>query len=245
MPIRPPRSYGSFCPVAQASEVLAQRWVPLILREIMVGSHRFNEIRRALPLISPSVLAQRLKALEDDGVVMRRNGEGGVTYHLTPAGEELRPIVDALGHWARKWVTRDYRTYELDPGVLMWTLRRHVVPAQFPPGRTVVYFRLEGAPPRQRHWWFVVQHAEEVDVCYTDPGHPVALTVTATPRALVNLLMADAELRESLRKGLVVVEGEREAVRRFEMLFDFAGGADSFTGGVGTRPAEQLIGDGG
>jgi DNA-binding HxlR family transcriptional regulator len=99
----PPRSYGSFCPVAQASEVVAQRWVPLILREIMVGYHRFNEIRHALPLISPSVLSQRLKSLEEDGVVRRRRAPDGVTYHLTAAGEELRPIVDALGHWARKW----------------------------------------------------------------------------------------------------------------------------------------------
>ncbi|HXS24793.1 MAG TPA: helix-turn-helix domain-containing protein [Gemmatimonadales bacterium] len=98
----PPRSYGSFCPVAQASEVVAQRWVPLILREIMVGYHRFNEIRHALPLISPSVLSQRLKSLEDDGVINRRMDPGGVTYHLTPAGEELRPIIDLLGHWARK-----------------------------------------------------------------------------------------------------------------------------------------------
>ena len=132
----PPRSYGSFCPVAQASEVVAQRWVPLILREIMVGYHRFNEIRHALPLISPSVLSQRLKSLEDDGVIYRRTDPRGMTYHLTAAGEELRPIVDSLGHWARKWVTRDYRSYELDPSVLMWSLRRHVVPEEFPPGRT-------------------------------------------------------------------------------------------------------------
>ena len=147
MPIRPTRSYGSFCPVAQASEVVAQRWVPLILREIMVGCRRFNEMRRTLPLISPSVLAQRLKALEDDGIIMRRGDGTGVTYHLTAAGEELRPIVDSLGHWARKWITRDYRSYELDPAVLMWTLRRHVVAQSFPAERTVIHIRLEGAPP--------------------------------------------------------------------------------------------------
>ncbi len=122
MPIRPVRSYGSFCPVAQGSEVVAQRWVPLILRELRVGYHRFNEIRHALPLISPSVLAQRLKALEEDALIQRRSDGDGVAYHLTPAGEELRPIVDALGQWARKWVDRDYRSYELDPGVLMWSL---------------------------------------------------------------------------------------------------------------------------
>ena len=232
MPTRPVRSYGSFCPVAQASEVVAQRWVPLILREIMVGHHRFNEIRRALPLLSPSVLAQRLKSLEDDGVIRRRSDSDGVAYHLTAAGEELRPIVDSLGRWARKWVTRDYRSYELDPAVVMWALRRQVVPAGFPPGRTVLHVRLDGEPSRQRYWWIVVQrgNAEDVDICRSDPGHPVALTVTAKLRTLVDLLMGDAELAESLRRRLVLVEGERELARRFETLFTFEG-AESFTRG--------------
>lgn len=232
MPTRPPRSYGSFCPVAQASEVVAQRWIPLILREIMVGCHRFNEIRRALPLISPSVLAQRLKTMEDDGLLLRRSDASGTRYDLTPAGEELRPIVDGLGHWARRWITRDYRSDELDPAVLRWTLRRHVVVAGFPPGRAVLHVRLEDAPSQRRYWWIVVQQGEEVDVCMTDPGHPVTLTVTARQRTLVDLLLEEAELGDALRSGLVAVEGDRELARRFEELFDFAGGADSFTGGA-------------
>jgi DNA-binding HxlR family transcriptional regulator len=240
----PPRSYGSFCPVAQGSEVVAQRWVPLILREIMVGYHRFNEIRHALPLISPSVLSQRLKSLEDDGVIRRRSDAGGVAYYLTPAGEELRPIVDALGHWARKWVNRDYRSYELDPAVLMWSLRRHVLPARFPPGRTVLHFRLEGVPRLRRYWWIVVQRGDgeqDVDVCLTDPGHPVRLTVTARLRTLVDVLMGDEKLAEALRQRMVVVEGERELAQRFEALFEFEG-PESFTGGEEhpSRAARQL-----
>lgn len=240
MPTRPPRSYGSFCPVAQASEVVAQRWVPLILREIMVGWHRFNEIRRALPLISPSVLAQRLRTMEDDGLILRRGNRGGVTYHLTAAGEELRPIVDSLGHWARKWITRDYRSDELDPAVLMWSLRRHVLAGRFPPGRTVLHFRLEGAPARRRYWWIVVQRDEDVDICMTDPGHPVTLTVSARLRTLVDLLMEDVELGEALGQGLLELEGERELARAFETLFDFEGGSESFTGGM--RHGGQTLG---
>jgi DNA-binding MarR family transcriptional regulator len=195
-------------------------------------ARELNEIRHALPLISPSVLSQRLKSLEDDGVIRRRSDADGVAYHLTAAGEELRPIVDALGHWARKWVTRDYRSYELDPAVLMWSLRRHVLPERFPAGRTVVHFRLEGAPRLRRYWWLVVQRgeAEDVDICLTDPGHPVTLTVTAKLRALVDVLMGDEKLAEALRQRLVVVEGERELARRFETLFEFAG-SESFTGG--------------
>jgi len=225
MPVGSTRSYGSFCPVAQASEVVAQRWVPLILREIMVGYHRFNEIRHALPLISPSVLAQRLKAMEEDGVICRRTGPGGTAYHLTAAGEELRPIVESLGQWARKWITRDYRADELDPAVLMWSLRRHVVPARFPPGRTVLHFQLEGEPRLRRYWWIVVQpcEEEEVDVCRADPGHPVTLTVTARLRTLVEVLMGDATLAEALREGRLVMEGDRDLARRFETLVELEG----------------------
>jgi len=228
----PPRSYGSFCPVAQASEVLAQRWVPLILREIMVGYHRFNEIRHALPLISPSVLSQRLKSLEDDGVIRRRREKEGLSYHLTPAGEELRPIVDAMGQWARNWVTRDYHSYELDPAVLMWSLRRHVAVEAFPSGRTVVHVELEGEPRRRRYWWFVVQRGEEddVDVCLSDPGHPVSVTAAATLRTLVGVLMGDTPWADALKRGLLRVEGDRALARRFESLFWFREGPRSYAG---------------
>jgi DNA-binding transcriptional ArsR family regulator len=170
----------------------------------MVGYHRFNEIRNALPLLSPSVLSQRLKTLEEDGVIHRREEAGGVTYHLTAAGEELRPIVDALGHWARRWVTRDYKSYELDPGVLMWSLRRHVLVDRFPEGRTVLHFQLEGEPRLRRYWWIVVQRGGDaeydVDVCMADPGHPVSLTVRARLRTLVDVLIGDATLRAALRQ---------------------------------------------
>lgn len=107
--------------------------------------------------------------------------------------------------------------------MLMWWLRRHVVAASLPPGRTVLHFRREEAPRQQRYWWIAVQRGEEledVDVCMTEPGHPVTLTITARPRTLVDLLMEDAELAEVLRWGLVV-EGERELVRRVETLFEF------------------------
>ena len=219
----PSRSYGSFCPVAQGAEVVAQRWVPLILREIMVGYHRFNEIRHALPLISPSMLSRRLRSLEEDGVIRRCDDADGVTYHLTPAGEELRPIVDALGHWAKKWVTHEYQSYELDPAVLMWSFRRHVLAERFPAGRTVMHFQLADAPRPRRYWWIVVQPEQsDVDVCYSDPGHPVTLTVRAQLRTLVDVLMGDAKLGQALSQGRITVDGDRKLVRRFEQLFDFS-----------------------
>jgi hypothetical protein len=196
----------------------------------MVGYHRFNEIRHALPLISPSVLSQRLRSLENDGVVVRRADAGGTAYHLTEAGEELRPIVEAMGQWARRWVTRDYHEYELDPGVLMWSLRRHVVTTAFPFGRSVVHFRLDGAPKDRRYWWLVVEPGaeEEVDVCMADPGHPVTLTVSATLRVLVDVLMHHVTLGSALRSGSIALEGDRDLARRFGELFDL-GGPKRFT----------------
>jgi DNA-binding HxlR family transcriptional regulator len=222
--------YGQFCTVARGAEVFGELWTPLVVRELLCGSRRFNDIRRGVPRMSATLLTQRLRKLESLGVIERRRGPAGWEYHPTAAGEELRPIVDALGHWARKWIDRDYSSYELDPAVLMWTLRRHVLPARFPPGRSVLHFRLDGAPPRRRYWWIVVQHHEEVDVCITDPGHPVTLTVTAKPRTLVDLLLEDSQLREVLQRKLLLVEGERTLARRFATLFDFKGGSGSFTG---------------
>ena len=238
----PPRSYGSFCPVAQASEIVAQRWVPLILHEIMVGYHRFNEIRHALPLISPSVLSQRLRSLEEDGVIVRRSDTAGASYHLTEAGEDLRPVVEALGQWARRWVTRDYHEYELDPGVLMWSLRRHVVMSEFPFGRSVVHFRLDGPPSNRRYWWLVVDRgaSEEVDVCMADPGHPVTLTVSARLRVLVDVLMHDTTVTAALRQGTIALDGDRDLARRFDALFDFSG-PKTFTGSA-VRLADSSAG---
>lgn len=232
MPLRPQQSYGSFCPVAQASEVVAQRWVPLVVREIMVGYHRFNEIRRALPLISPSVLAQRLKLLEDADIITRRSDSAGVSYHLTPAGEELAPIIESLGEWAHKWITRDYRSDELNPAVLMWALRRHIRPKNFPPGRAVLHFILEGEPSRRRYWWLVVDRnaQPDVDICRSDPGHRVTLTIRTTVRAMADVLAPNVELGEALKRGMVTVDGERELVKRFERLFAFGPGSGVMSG---------------
>ena len=113
----------------------------------------------------------------------------------------------------------------------MWTLRRHVVASRFPPERTVLHVRLEGAPAQRRYWWIVVERSQDVDVCMVDPGFPVALTVIASPRTLVDLLLEDEELGDVLRRGMIVLEGERELARRFETLLDFEGGSASFTGG--------------
>jgi DNA-binding HxlR family transcriptional regulator len=147
-------SHGQFCTVARSAEVLCERWTPLVLRELLCGSRRFNDLHRGVPRISSSLLAQRLRRLEEFGVV-RRSAVGKVwEYSLTPAGEDLRPIILALGHWGARWIGSRLRKDELDAGLLMWDVRRFVRLAEFPAQPVVIHFRFRDARAGERRWWW-------------------------------------------------------------------------------------------
>lgn len=214
------KSYGQFCPVAQAAEIVAERWTPLVLRELICGSRRFNDLRKGVPLMSPSLLSQRLKELEDAGVVERVASEGGgPEYHLTRAGEELRPVIELLGLWGQRFVQREVRPDELDPALLMWDIRRCVDPAPLPADRrTVVRFDLGGVVPKQSRWWLVFDRGE-VDVCLKNPGYEVDLYVRSHIRALVDVWLGRLDLRRAIRSEAIRLEGERAFVRGFESWF--------------------------
>src|SRR5579884_3915578 len=127
------KGYGQFCPVAKASEIVAERWTPLVLRELIAGSRHFNELRRGLPLMSSALLSRRLKELEDAGVVRRQAGPANVIeYSLTEAGQELRPIIEALGFWGARWTRSHLTSQDYDPSLLMWDIRRNVDVSQLP-----------------------------------------------------------------------------------------------------------------
>src|SRR5687768_7415343 len=145
--------YGRFCPIALGSEVLADRWTPMILRELILGNTRFNDIARGLPGISRSLLVQRLKHLERKGVVEAwplPTGRGN-EYRLTPAGKDLEPVVLALGRWAVQWLFQELDPHGIDAVTLMWWMHRLVEPEQLPPTRVVVQFD-HTAPERQTIW---------------------------------------------------------------------------------------------
>ena len=170
------KGYGQFCPVSKAAEILNERWTILIVRELLCGSRRFNDLRRGVPLMSPSLLSHRLKELQEHGVIERRclGSTRGGEYCLTPAGEELRPIVMFFGEWGQRWVRSQIREDDLDAGLLMWDMRRTIDAAAFPPERTAVEFEFFDAPKAERLWWLVV-HEGEVELCFDDPGFPVDL----------------------------------------------------------------------
>ena len=149
-------SYAQFCPVAKAAELLCERWMPLILRELMCGSARFGEIQRGVPTLSPSLLARRLRQLEAAGVIDRITDDGRPHYHLTPAGWELFPLIEAMGVWGQRWARSDYSTEELDPAFLMWDIRRMVQAPGLSSRECVVEFWIRDASPHRSTYWMVV-----------------------------------------------------------------------------------------
>ena len=197
--------YHQFCPVAKAMELLDERWTLLVVRELVAGSRHFNELRRGLPRISPTLLSKRLQHLVAAGVVERRPGERDVQYVLTPAGQELGPIVQALGAWGVRWVG-ELGDADLDPKLLLWDLHRNVDQDAVPPGRTVVEFHFPGVSSGKRNWWLVIT-PPDVDVCDVDPGHDVAVRVTADLRRMVLVWRGDVSWPDAIRAGDVVLDG--------------------------------------
>ena len=211
--------YGQFCPIAQAAEVLTERWTPLVIRELaLTGSSRFNDIQRGVPLMSSSLLSKRLRQLEHAGIVERRQRpEGrGSDYHLTPAGLELGPVVAQMGIWSERWLRRPIFEATPDTGLLMWWMRGTVKREALPPGRTVLHFRFDGAPEKLRRFWLVLP---EADLCLTDPGFGVDVTVSSDAKTLTAIWVGDVPLSSALKSRAVQLEGRRQLVRSFADWF--------------------------
>jgi DNA-binding HxlR family transcriptional regulator len=198
-------SYGQFCPVAKAMEVLDERWTLLIVRELLLGSSRFNELRRGVPRMSPALLSKRLRALERAGVIERTEDGGRSSYALTESGQELRPIVDALGAWGVRWIPQ-LGEADLDPHLLMWDVRRTVPVGNWPRNRTTIAFVFGDVPAKNRCWWLVV-NGDDVDTCDADPGYDVAVTVTSTLHTMTEIWRGDLTWAAALRSGAVVLDG--------------------------------------
>lgn len=200
------RGYGQFCPVAMAAEVVAERWTPLVLRELMFGSRRFNDLKRGVPRMSPTLLSQRLKELEAAGVV-RREGDGR-DYSLTEAGEQLRPLIVGLGIWGQRWLQHAVPEDNLDVNLLMWDLRRNVRTEALPPERrTVVEFVFSSEPPPRRCRWLVVDRSE-VDLCLKRPGFEVDLWVRTDVRTLTMVWLGRLGVKAALRSGALALDGD-------------------------------------
>lgn len=206
--------YGQFCPIAKATEILGERWTFLIVRELLVGGRRFSELQRGLGDISPALLTSRLKSFEDHGLVVRRriSGRRGYEYHPTPACEELKPVVIALGEWGLCWARHTLTDDDLDIDFLMFYLERSIDPEQIPGRNAVIQFKFLDLDER-RDWWLLVR-AGEVDICITPPGQDVDVFFTTTLRTMHDVWMGDRTYRDAILAGDLLLEGEPALTRR-------------------------------
>ncbi|WP_072801706.1 winged helix-turn-helix transcriptional regulator [Rhodococcoides yunnanense] len=210
-------TYHQFCPVAKAMELFDERWTLLVVRELVLGSKRFNDLRRGLPRMSPSLLSKRLHQLSAAGVVERRTVGDEVHYTLTDAGLELRSVVEALGSWGARWIGT-LGDSDLDPRLLMWDMHRRVDTSAVPVGRTVVKFRIRDVQQRAGDWWLVLD-GHDVDICDVDPGFDVSLTVSATLRGLTEIWSGDMSWHEALRAEVLGISGPESLRRGFPGWF--------------------------
>lgn len=210
-------SYGQFCPVAMAAEVVCSRWTALIVREMLCGSTRFNDLRRGVPLMSPTLLSKRLKELEHAGVIVAvPTGQAGVfAYKLTEAGEDLRPVVMALGLWGQRWVDSNLTLKNLDPSLLMWDMRRSLDPKPLPPKRCTVNFIYPEVPAGKRSWWLVVDEGK-VDLCSTNPGFEVDLYVRSSLRSMTSVWMGLSTVQSEIEAGEIELIGDKSVAQSMQ-----------------------------
>jgi DNA-binding HxlR family transcriptional regulator len=207
-------SYGQFCPVAMAAEIICSRWTALVLREMLCGTTRFNDLRRGVPLMSPTLLSKRLKELIEAGVIAAtRTGKHGVVeYKLTEAGEDLRGVIMSLGVWGQRWVESSLSLKNLDPSLLMWDMRRNLSAASFPDRKCTVKFTYPELSAARKSWWIVIDGGT-VDLCSVDPGYDVDLYVHGPLRNMTAVWMGVSTLKAEVEAGNIALTGDKALAR--------------------------------
>ena len=211
--------YGQFCPVAKATELIGERWTILIIRELVLGTHRFSDFQRALSRISPSLLTKRLNDLEKAGIVIKKaqHGRKGYEYFLTPAGRQLSPVIEHLATWGMRWARGQLTDSELDVDFLMWEIQRRLDTQALPDGETVLCFIFDELT-QFKSWWVVVQDGE-ADLCTKNPGKDVDLYISSTVRTMVEIWEGDLELNSALRKKLIKPNGNSQLIKTLPEWF--------------------------
>jgi len=215
-------AYGQFCPVAKAAEVFGDRWTPIIMRELCFGARAFGELLEAAPLISRTVLAQRLKELWQAGVVhieAKAKGKGHL-YRLTPAGEDFRPIVELMSVWGQRWGQGLIGPDDLDPGMLVWGMRRQIDPAQIPTQGFIIRFEFRGVPKScrsPRYWWLVLR-MDDIEVCLKAPSREVDVVIAADLMTFTKVWLGYCGLAGAVEGGTISLHGSARSVARARRL---------------------------
>lgn len=210
------RSYNQFCPIAKAAELFCERWTALIIRDLAGGANRFSQLQRGVPLASPTLLSQRLKQLEAEGIIKRRKAEygRGWTCHLTEAGRDLVPIVMALGEWGQRWARRDLAENEIDLGLLLWALEKGANPRAFGSGRTVIELELPDQPEHKRRWWFLNENGR-CELCLKRPDRDIQIFVSVSLPDIIRVWRGDITLPHAIESGRLEVHAGRRLRREF------------------------------
>lgn len=209
------KSYGQFCPVAKAAELFCERWNALIIRDLATGPRRFTDLKRGVPLMSPSLLSARLKWLIEEGVVTRQEvGERRSIYALTEAGREFVPLVEALGIWGQRWTRRALKEHERDLGLLVWSLESSTNPKAFGTKRCLIRLELTDQTKAKRLWWFLNQRGR-CELCVEDPGGDVNLYLACTLSDAIYIVRGDMSPSAAIGTQRLDVHGESWARRAF------------------------------
>jgi len=211
--------YGQFCPIAKATELIGEKWTLLVLRELLLGTTRFNDFQRAMSRMSPTLLAKRLRHLEECGIIVRKkiSGQRGYEYRLTAAGKELGPLVEVLAVWGMRWARGQLTNDELDVEFLMREMQRRLQIEHLPDGETTICLTFNELT-KHKSWWLLVD-GDVVDLCTEDPGKDVDLYIDSSVRAMVEVWEGDIEMRAALRNGSVKAHGLRHLVRTMPEWF--------------------------
>jgi DNA-binding HxlR family transcriptional regulator len=205
--------YGQFCPIAKATEILGEKWTLLIVRELLMGGTRFNELQRGLSLISPTILSKRLDSLAEHGLVVKKKipGQRGFEYFPSESCRQLLPIIRGLGEWGMRWARSHLTEKDYDVELLMLYLKRSITPEKLIGRETVIRFRftdIDSYPD----WWLVAR-GEEVDVCVNDPGKDVDVYFTASVKTMADIWMGDISYRKAIAAGSLKLVGDRALTR--------------------------------
>ena len=230
--------YGQFCPVAKTAEIFGDRWSPLIIRELCYGPRTYGDFLTTIPLISRTMLSQRLKELAAAGIIhpdAKEKGRG-YSYTLTAAGEAFRPMIKMMAEWGLKWGQGLIGPDDLDSRLLIWGIRQHIDPKDIPAQEFVLRFDFRGIPKgsrNPRHWWLLIRQ-DEIEVCLMDPGQDLDVVIEADLAAFTKIWTGYCRLDEAVAQGLVAFRGSDAAIARMHRMLRLAD--ESIVRDLGTLP---------
>jgi len=218
--------YGQFCPIAKASEIIGEKWTLLIIRELLMGAHRFNEMQRGLSLISPTILTKRLNSLVDHGLVLKKkiSGQQGYEYFPTESCKELLPIIKSLGDWGMRWARDNLTESDYDVELLMLYLQRSIRPDKLVGNETVIRFKFTDIKDLS-NWWLVARD-KDVDVCVKDPGKDVDVYFTCPVKTMIDVWMGELSYRKAVNSNKLKVVGPSVLTRNIFTWMDVSIFAD-------------------